>query len=173
MTPEEIKAALGLGALLAMKGSELKELSKMIYDDEKVGKGATCSFSGKPGLAVATSTRVIFVSKIMLNLLVEEFAYDKITSVQMDGGFLSNDIIITFGGSKVKFTGLVKAQCTELTNYIKEQVNKPKSTGAVVHQTVNVPTDPMDQIAKLAKLKEQGILTEEEFTAKKKQLLGL
>ena len=30
-----------------------------------------------------------------------------------------------------------------------------------------------DELTKLATLKEQGILTEEEFTAKKKQLLGL
>ena len=30
-----------------------------------------------------------------------------------------------------------------------------------------------DEIRKLASLKEQGVLTEEEFTAKKKQLLGL
>ena len=34
-------------------------------------------------------------------------------------------------------------------------------------------TSVADEIRKLAELKEQGILTEEEFTAKKKQLLGL
>lgn len=33
--------------------------------------------------------------------------------------------------------------------------------------------DVADQIVKLAALKEQGILTEEEFSAKKKQLLGI
>lgn len=33
--------------------------------------------------------------------------------------------------------------------------------------------DPLVQIQKLAELKDQGILTEEEFTAKKQQLLGL
>jgi len=33
--------------------------------------------------------------------------------------------------------------------------------------------DQMAQLEKLAQLKEQGILTEEEFTAKKAQILGL
>ena len=33
--------------------------------------------------------------------------------------------------------------------------------------------DEMAQIQKLAQMKEQGILTEEEFTAKKKQILGI
>lgn len=37
-----------------------------------------------------------------------------------------------------------------------------------------VPQDDMyEQIAKLGQLKDQGILTQEEFDAKKKQLLGL
>jgi len=35
------------------------------------------------------------------------------------------------------------------------------------------PEDPYEQIRKLAELKEAGILTEEEFAAKKAQLLGL
>jgi hypothetical protein len=33
--------------------------------------------------------------------------------------------------------------------------------------------DPAAQIAELGKLKEQGLLTEEEFAAKKKQILGI
>lgn len=40
---------------------------------------------------------------------------------------------------------------------------------------VNTPdaNDAIEQIKKLAELREQGILTEAEFDAKKKQLLGL
>jgi hypothetical protein len=33
--------------------------------------------------------------------------------------------------------------------------------------------DPAAQIQQLAQLKDQGLLTEEEFTAKKKQILGI
>ena len=33
--------------------------------------------------------------------------------------------------------------------------------------------DPMDEIRQLAALKDQGLLTEEEFSAKKKQILGI
>ncbi|MBE7413373.1 MAG: SHOCT domain-containing protein [Leptospiraceae bacterium] len=44
-------------------------------------------------------------------------------------------------------------------------------------QFQNIPSDSTDNIAsqieKLASLKERGILTEEEFTQKKKQLLGI
>jgi hypothetical protein len=40
-------------------------------------------------------------------------------------------------------------------------------------QPAKEPSSIADEITKLAKLKEQGILTDEEFVAKKKQLLGL
>ena len=33
--------------------------------------------------------------------------------------------------------------------------------------------DPVAEIEKFAKLKDQGVITEEEFTAKKKQILGI
>ena len=36
-----------------------------------------------------------------------------------------------------------------------------------------VAPDPTEQIRNLAELRDQGILTEDEFTAKKKQLLGI
>jgi hypothetical protein len=34
------------------------------------------------------------------------------------------------------------------------------------------PADPMDQLAKLGELKQQGVLTEEEFAAQKAKLLA-
>lgn len=45
----------------------------------------------------------------------------------------------------------------------------PQSTAAPVAST---DTD-IEQLKKLAELKDQGILTQEEFDAKKKQILGL
>jgi hypothetical protein len=35
------------------------------------------------------------------------------------------------------------------------------------------PADPTEELKKLAELHEQGILTDEEFAAKKKQILGI
>jgi hypothetical protein len=35
------------------------------------------------------------------------------------------------------------------------------------------PDDPIEQVKQLSELREQGILTEEEFTAEKKRLLGI
>jgi Short C-terminal domain/Domain of unknown function (DUF4429) len=39
--------------------------------------------------------------------------------------------------------------------------------------TASTPADPAEQIRKLAQLRDEGLLTEDEFQAKKTQLLGL
>ena len=41
------------------------------------------------------------------------------------------------------------------------------------NEKVETKTPDLDQLEKLAELKEKGIITEEEFNAKKKQILGL
>ncbi len=56
-------------------------------------------------------------------------------------------------------------QALELKKYVEDRINKNNnSTNSL---------DPADQIKKFAELRDQGIITEEEFTSKKKQLLGI
>lgn len=50
----------------------------------------------------------------------------------------------------------------------EEQAQQPVQAAPVAEQM-----DPTVELQKLAQLKEQGIITEEEFAAKKKQLLGI
>jgi hypothetical protein len=46
------------------------------------------------------------------------------------------------------------------------------STGQTAAAQAATPADPVAQLKELAALKEQGILTEEEFTAQKARILG-
>lgn len=52
----------------------------------------------------------------------------------------------------------------------EEQVQQAPAAAAPAPAGVN---DQMDQLEQLGKLHEQGILTDEEFAAKKQQILGL
>lgn len=64
----------------------------------------------------------------------------------------------------------------KMRDYILEcQKPKPVVVQQTVVQTATTPssTDAFDQIRKLKSLLDDGILTQEEFDAKKKQLLGL
>jgi len=71
----------------------------------------------------------------------------------------------------------------EATNLAREMMSKRRNTlsstsfaqalGGEQKASENIQTDALAHIEKLAELRDKGILTEEEFTAKKKQLLGI
>ena len=49
----------------------------------------------------------------------------------------------------------------------------PQQAAPPPHRLAAAPPDDMAQIQQLATMKDQGLLTEEEFQAKKKQILGI
>ena len=80
-------------------------------------------------------------------------------------------IIAALGAERTYFfrkDDLWKAE--KMRDYILE-CKKPKPV--VVQQTVTQSTDAADQIRKLKSLLDDGILTQAEFDAKKKQILGI
>jgi hypothetical protein len=86
--------------------------------------------------------------------------------------FLSTIVVATSSGV-TKFA-LVK-NYAEIGNVLSQKINERQEN--TVHQTtVNTPTSQasaMDDLKKLKDLLDAGIITQEEFDAKKKQLLGL
>lgn len=105
--------------------------------------------------------------------------------VSTNGGFRSKDVFLNkissidaktgiFGG-KVTFhasgNDLTVDQMVDSADFIK---NVKSQLGAKVeHQPASQPVDVADQIKKLAELKDQGVLTEEEFASQKQKLLGM
>ena len=61
----------------------------------------------------------------------------------------------------------------EIGNVLSKMINERQDSTAKSEPTVEAKTSNMDDILKLKNLLDQGIITQEEFDAKKKQLLGL
>ncbi|RXA19922.1 hypothetical protein EQO05_07175 [Methanosarcina sp. MSH10X1] len=154
---------------------EIKELPNILWEDERIEKLVQGLYEKKNGILVATNKRLIFIDKgLIYGLRVEDFPYDKVSSIQYKTGLIFGELTIFASGNKAdiqqvdkkivrNFSDYVRARITE----IKEHPNHPSE----VNQ--NSSGDLADQIKKLADLKDQGILTEEEFSAKKKKLLGI
>ena len=68
------------------------------------------------------------------------------------------------------FSKCPKCNSTNLTVITKEEFNRLQNTNTADNNTVLSPTD---EIVKYKELLDKGIITQEEFYAKKKQLLGL
>jgi len=113
-----------------------------------------------------------------------EIQIDQISSINFKpaGNFANGYIQFTFlGGTQVK-SGIQEASRDENAVIFlkKHQTDFEKIKDAVEEKIrdfkakdVSKPTMGLDDLSKLAELKNKGIITEEEFQAKKKQILGL
>ncbi len=97
--------------------------------------------------------------------------YDKITSIDYDAGKILAKPSIQIYLSSVEYS--FKSHDFRLKSFydlIREKIdmiNTPQETKIVSE------ISPMEELKKLAELRDSGIVTEEEFKLKKKQLLGL
>jgi 3-methyladenine DNA glycosylase Tag len=118
----------------------------------------------------------------MFSLKVEDFPYNKITSIQYKTGIIQGEIVIYASGNKAKITHVLKDECSLFAdwvrNYINENENEPKSD--IVSKQKEKQSTPSEdrtetvirQLKELGELKNQGILTEEEFQSEKAKILS-
>ncbi|HUC96300.1 MAG TPA: SHOCT domain-containing protein [Candidatus Saccharimonadales bacterium] len=109
-----------------------------------------------------------------LNTTLKQIPFDKINTVDsfvsIYGRVLGFGTVKVFSGNDVEgiwFTGMEKPHI--LCQMIEDRVAKETDP----QPTAQTVIDPADEIAKLDKLRDEGTITDQEFDAKKKQLLGL
>ncbi len=176
------------------KGIEIEapdEIKTLLIPDEEVllafqqaGLGSLAGSAGGKltGLAsvFVTNTRIISYQPKTLGLRAEvvDFLYDDMTNVILKKGFMSTDLLITVRHNSVPFTiknipkegadEILKTAQLGIKKKLKGQQIEKSGSDAVPQQQVDIT----DQILKLGKLKEMGIITEQEFESKKKDLLA-
>ncbi len=157
-------------------------------------------FSSHPEITGVKSLRVMFtddnVNTFYKKKLMRTFTWNEIISFEVDDQVtqsnskrvtaITRDILSTTtgnilletliqGGSATSLMGssanLAIALHTKSSNNVKRFVTeRAKATSTT---SFSQSFSEADEIAKYVKLKESGVITEEEFNAKKKQLLGL
>lgn len=116
---------------------------------------------------VATERRLIFVDKeFMYGLKVEDFSYDKVSSIQYEKSLMLASIDIHISDNILEIDNVGKYYAELFCEKVRDFMARPKE----YFQSQSEPT-VLDQLEQLARLKEGGILTEEEFSSQKKKLL--
>jgi hypothetical protein len=150
---------------------EINELPQILAESETIDNIAQGTYNNGQGILVSTNRRLVFVDKgLLYGLKVEDFPLDKITTIQYETGLLHGEIKIHTSGNIAKIDNVEKATARAFAEFVRNKLSQPKETTAPI---VNNQPDVYDQLEKLAKLKEQGILTQEEFDTQKKKLLNL
>jgi hypothetical protein len=179
---------------------EIRKIANRLDQDERVlfvAKQSRMKPGGSvlatPNIVFATDRRVIIRNPTMLGMRenIEDIPYDKMTSVKLEKGVFSSTVLIRAPGlsemSRVsKSSGLIawgrgedgqidalpKDKGERLFTVIREGIDRAKaaaqySSTTIVNQRISIA----DELTKLAKLKEQGIISEAEFTQMKQDLL--
>jgi hypothetical protein len=165
---------IGLTTSSALWGrKEIAELPAIIPEGEEIFGLVQGVYNGGQGILVATDRRLLFVDKgLLYGLKVEDFGLDKLTSIQIETGLIFADIKIMASGNIAKISNVDKTGGRAFCEKVRAKLSEPKQTAAPV-TVVQQQVDVADQLGKLAALKDQGILTQEEFDTQKKKLLGL
>jgi hypothetical protein len=146
---------------------EINELPKILADNEFIDHIVQGTYNGGQGILVSTNRRLIFIDKgFLYGLKVEDFPLDKISSIQYETGLLLGNIKIHTSGNFAKIENIEKVSARIFSEFVRNKLSQPKeSTSQILQPNI------LDQLEKLAKLKENGIISEEEFNENKKKLL--
>lgn len=146
---------------------EINELPNILAENEFVDNIVQGTYNNGQGILVSTNRRLVFIDKgLIYGLKVEDFPLDKISSIQYETGLIFGEIKIHTTGNLAKIENIEKASARNFSEFVRNKLSQPKESNSQISQP-----SILDQIEKLAKLKENGILSEDEFSEQKKKLL--
>ena len=151
---------------------EIKELPKILSEDEIIENIVRGFYSHGLGILVATNRRLVFIDKgIMGGVKVEDFPYEKISSIQYETGMLQGEITVFTSGNKATISNIGKNQARNFGEFARAKISSPKSPSDIISDMDSLASsDVLTKLERLAKLKEQGILDDEEFKDQKRKI---
>lgn len=158
---------------------ELRKLQEHIWPGETVERMATGAYGGGLGLLVMTDKRLIFLKEGMLSSTLEDFPFDKITSIQWSTGMLMGKIQIFLSGNKGEITNVDKTDGKAIAEAVRARI----SNLAVQHPAAHPPStppppeppvaqSPLELMQQLEQMKNAGLISEDEYAAKKADILS-
>ena len=172
--------------------NEIEKIAERLDEGEKVlevAKQSRIKPGGanlSPNTVFATDRRLIIRNPTMLGARqnIEDFEYDTITHVKLEKGLFSATLVFTVPGMATSakkspwgrgedgaIDGIPKDKAEKILKIVRHGIVEAKKESQKPVQVVQ-QTSTADELAKLAKLKEQGILSDEEFDKMKKDLIS-
>ncbi|TSB48175.1 PH domain-containing protein [Alkalicoccobacillus porphyridii] len=150
---------------------EIKELPKILTNDEIVNYATSGFLGSSTWLVVSTNKRVIFLDKGMIyGLKQKEIALDKINSIAQKRGMLLGEIHIWDGAESFNITHCDKGTIQPFIDATNKAIDALKTTSSTVAATTE--TSGFSKIKELKELLDMGAISEEEFKAQKEKILN-
>ncbi len=133
-----------------------------VYVTHRVGRKAS-----RRGVMIATDRRVVFYSKKVTGYEFEAFPYPTISSLKGGRGLLGATVTLHASGNRAYMKRIRNGAIKRFTDTVCSRIGRSDADAA------GVTVRPFDeQIEKLGALRDRGLLTQEEFDAKKTEILA-
>ena len=161
------------------KGEEVLEVARQ-------AKHMPGGSSFTPNTIFATDRRLIIRNPTMLGARqnIEFFDYDQITNIKLEKGVFSANLVLTYPGmdrtasmlswgreDDGEIDAIPKDKAENILQIVRNAIVKAKKESQKPTQVVQ-QTSTADELAKLAKLHKDGILSDKEFDKMKKDLIS-
>ncbi|XGK33566.1 SHOCT domain-containing protein [Lactobacillus acidophilus] len=146
---------------------DLAPLVKLLADSSEMIKYTATGINDQSevSLLVCTNQRLIVISKKRSDLIVKTILLDRIKSVLLRHQIVYDEITLVVDNEQIDFNSINKISAAILADDLRALSKLAQGKGELDKQ--------VEQIKKLKELVDQGILTEEEFQAKKKKILDI
>ena len=150
--------------------AEVGKLATILTPTERVVALAVGTYEKKMGALVLTSERLVFFDQAYKAQDVVEFSLDAIQSLGVSKRPTGETIGIAISGRDAEITNVRHGEGEALVAAFRE-VRDARRASAAPFPHAAPPESITDQLRKLGELHQAGILTDDEFTAKKADLL--
>lgn len=159
------------------KKRDIKKLPEYLNGDETVLAMAGGMIASNNGLLVATDRRALFVSEGVINHSFEDFPYNRITTVTSSRGMLMGKIVLHTAGAARVVEQVAKGEAEAVAAVIRERIASATQRRAAAPPAQSAmpsssPAGLASELRELALLRDEGVLTAEEFEMQKTKLLG-
>lgn len=168
--PDIAAAASRLGWTMGGK-REIKHLHEHLHDGETVRFLAQGTYEDKQGIVALTDQRLLFLFHGVMSRAQEDFPLRGITSVQTKSGLMTGDLQVTVSGMKSTIGKVLRGDLEPLAAAIREGMAAAQRAPSA-EPAPPAGADPYEALSKLAQLRDAGVLSEEEFAAKKQEILS-
>ncbi|MDN3309339.1 PH domain-containing protein [Microbacterium oryzae] len=125
------------------------------------------------GVLIATDRRVLFYAKRLGGYDLESFPYRNISSFESGKSLTGSNVTFFASGNQVRVKMIQPdGAVTKLVELVRQRMSAPAAPVGTAPGTSGGTEDVIAQIEQLGKLRDAGVLTEEEFATKKAEMLG-
>lgn len=171
---------LGVGDALVRLGKmgrlfgrlEARALANYVHLDERVVELVQGLYGDRQGMLVLTTQRLFFFDKSLMGARVEEFSFPAIGSLGFAKKLGGEAIDISISGRSAQISQIAHGRAETFIAAFRSVRSHSAVANAHAGQHVPPAADVVNQIRKLSELHSAGILTDEEFNAKKTDLLA-